>query len=230
MKARIISVTAILVLCVTALQAQVIFGVAAGPNFQNMVGKDFEGDKITNGLIVGFHAGVTASIPVAPDFWFQTGLLFSQKGSRNNEGLPALKSSGEDYNATTRISYIELPLHLLLRPQFGAGHILVGFGPYVAFGLGGKQTVDYESIPAFEQKIKFKNEITIDEYFDMNHSYYKRFDAGADIFAGYEFDMGLYLLLKTQLGLLNMMTDIKDWDYEPNLKNTGFGVSVGYNF
>ncbi len=93
MKARIFSLAAILALSVTALQAQVSFGVAAGPNFQNMVGKYPGGDKITNGLIVGFHVGVTASIPVAPDFFFQTGLLFSQKGSKNNVGTDSNKGS-----------------------------------------------------------------------------------------------------------------------------------------
>jgi len=216
-------------LSVTALQAQVTFGVVAGPNFQNMVGKDYDGDKITNGLIVGFHAGAKANIPVAPDFWFQTGLLFSQKGSKNNLGIMPNKSGSDDYYTTTRISYIDLPLHLLFRTELGSGHILVGFGPYVAFGLGGTQTVDYNGIPALEQKVKFKSEITSEDYWDMDYTYYKRFDAGADIFAGYEFDMGLFLRLNAQLGLLNMIPESEDRDM-PVLKNTGFGVSAGYIF
>lgn len=230
MKARILSVIAILMLSVTALQAQVSFGVAAGPNFQNMVGKASDGDKLTNGLLVGFHAGVTASIPIAPDFYFQTGLLFSQKGSKNNLGLIPVKASGDDYYTKTRISYVDLPLHLLFRPQFGNGNIVVGFGPYIAFGIGGTQTVDYPNNPAIEQKIKFKNEITNEERWDLEYAHYKRFDAGADIFAGYELEVGLYVLLKTQLGLLNMIPAVVDYDDQPNLRNTGFGLSVGYNF
>lgn len=230
MKTRILSVIAILVLSVAALEAQVDFGIVAGPNFQNMVGKDADGEKITNGLLVGFHAGVTAALPIATDFYFQTGLLFSQKGSRNNMGVMPTKSSGDDYHTTTRVSYLELPLHLLFRPAFGDGHILVGFGPYVAFGLGGNQTVDYEAIPALEQKIKFKNQITTEEYRDLDYTYLRRFDAGADIFFGYELDMGLWFRLNAQLGLLNMMPDIEERDNESNLKNTGFEVSVGYNF
>lgn len=229
MKTRILSVIAILVLSATALQAQVEFGVLAGPNFQNMVGKDDGGDKVTNGLLVGFHAGVSASIPIATDFYFQTGLLFSQKGSKNNMGLIPAKSAG-DYNTTTRISYIDLPLHLLFRPAIGDGHVLVGFGPYVAFGIGGKQSVDYGSLPTMEQKVKFKSEITNEERWDLENVYFKRFDAGADIFAGYEFSMGLWLKLNAQLGLLNMMPAVANNDMIANLKNTGFSVSVGYNF
>ncbi len=229
MKKRILSVVAILALSVYALQAQVDFGIVAGPNFQNMVGKDAGGDKMTNGLLVGFHAGVKANIPVAPDFYFQTGLLFSQKGSKNNEGLLPLKSS-DDYNTTSRISYLELPLHLLFRPALGSGHMLVGFGPYVAAGITGKQEVDYGSLPSMEQTIKFKGEINNEERWDVENAYYKRFDAGADIFAGYEFSMGLYFQLNAQLGLLNMIPALEDGGDQPNLKNTGFSLSLGYNF
>jgi len=230
MKTRILSVIAILVLTATALEAQVEFGILAGPNFQNMVGKDDDGDKLTNGMIIGFHAGVSASIPVAPDFYFQTGLLFSQKGSKNNMELIPTKASGDDYNTTTRISYIDLPLHLLFRPELGSGHVLVGFGPYVAFGIGGKQTVDYSGLPAMEQKVKFKSEISNEERYDLENTYFKRFDAGADIFAGYELSMGLWLRLNAQLGLLDMMPALQDGDPQANLKNTGFSLSVGYNF
>ncbi|HCM60889.1 MAG TPA: PorT family protein [Bacteroidales bacterium] len=230
MKTRILSVIAILILTAAALQAQVEFGVVAGPNFQNMVGKDAGGDKITNGLIVGFHAGVSANIPIAPDFYFQTGLLFSQKGSKNNMGLIPVKASNDDYNTTTRISYIDLPLHLLFRPALGNGHMIVGFGPYVAFGIGGKQMVDYGSLPTMEQKVKFESEITSEERWDLENTYFKRFDAGADIFFGYEMSMGLWFRLNAQLGLLNMIPDVADYDGEANLKNTGFGLSVGYNF
>jgi hypothetical protein len=230
MKIKILTVIGLAVLSVTAMKAQVSFGVEAGPNFQNMVGKDSDGDKVTNGLLVGFHVGVTAGIPVAPDFLFQTGLLFSQKGSKNNGGLIPTKAAGGDYNTTTRISYIELPLHLLYRPELGSGRVLVGFGPYVAYGIAGKQKVDYGNLPTMEQKIKFRSEIPLVDYWDIENAYYRGFDAGADIFAGYEFDMGLFVLLKTQLGLLNMITDVRDWEGESNLKNTGFGLSVGYNF
>lgn len=228
MKTKILAVIAVLVLSATALQAQVDFGIVAGPNFQNMVGKDADGDKITNGMIIGFHAGVKATIPVATDFYFQTGLLFSQKGSKNNLFLYGKKAASEDYYNNTRISYLELPLHLLYSPELGNGRLLLGFGPYVAYGITGKQTYNYGSRE--EIKIQFQNEIEMDEYTPWDEVYFRGFDAGADIFAGYEFAFGLYAQLNAQLGLLNIITDITEWDYDPNLKNTGFGVSVGYNF
>ena len=64
----------------------------------------------------------------------------------------------------------------------------------------------------------------------MENAYYKRFDAGADIFPGYELSMGLWFRLNAQLGLLDMIPNVEESDNESFLKNTGFGVSVGYNF
>ncbi|MFN2336267.1 MAG: outer membrane beta-barrel protein, partial [Bacteroidales bacterium] len=136
MKTKLFTVIAVVMLSVAALQAQVSFGVVAGPNFQNMTGKDSNGDKLENGLIVGFHAGVKANVPIATDFFFQTGLLYSCKGSKNDFFRPA-KSTSSELNTTTRIGYIELPLNLIFRPAFADGHILIGFGPYVAYGIGG---------------------------------------------------------------------------------------------
>ncbi len=231
MKTKMFAVIAAAMLSVASLQAQVSFGAVAGPNFQNMTGKDHYGDKLENGLIVGFHAGVKANLPIATDFFFQTGLLYSCKGSKNDFLSIATKSTASDLNTTTRIGYIELPLNLLFRPEFGNGHILLGFGPYVALGITGKQVLEYDNY-SYEQKIKFSNRISWDEYWDMDHAYYRPFDAGANIFAGYELEMGLFFHLNAQLGLLKINPEIEDEEVadEAAYKNTGFGISVGYNF
>jgi hypothetical protein len=230
MKTKFLTVVAVTVISIASLQAQVGFGVVAGPNFQNITGKDHYGDKLENGLIVGFHAGVKASIPVATDFFFQTGLLYSCKGSKNDFLSIVTKSTSSELNTTTRIGYIELPISLLFRPEFGNGHILLGFGPYLALGITGKQTLENENF-SYEQKIKFSNRITWDEYWDMDHAYYRPFDAGANIFAGYELEMGLFFQLNAQMGLLRINPEIEEAeDDEAAYKNTGFGISIGYNF
>lgn len=220
---------AAMALSVAALNAQVGFGIVAGPGFQNMVGKKANGDQMTNGLLTGFHAGVTTSFPVGNDLELQTGLLFSQKGSKNNMGVLPLKSSG-DYNTTTRISYLELPLHLVFKPAYGSGYFLIGFGPYLAYGITGTQKTQYAHLPAMEQKVRFRNRITQSDQWSLEYSWYRGLDAGADIFVGYGFDNGLFFRLNGQLGLLNMIPDVENDDHEPVLKNTGFGVSVGYSF
>ena len=232
MKSRVLTVIAILVLSVPALQAQVSFGLVAGPNFQNLTGKDHDGDKMDNGLIVSFHAGVQASIPIAKDFYFQPGLLYSGKGSKNNLFIIVTKAASDEFNVITHLSYLELPLNLLFRPELANGHILLGFGPYIAYGIGGNQAYEAGSL-TLDQEIKFKNSITLEEFWDIDQAYYRPFDAGVNIFAGYELEMGLFFQINAQLGLLNInpeITDIDEGDDEAAYKNTGFGLSVGYNF
>ncbi len=229
MKFKFLTVITVLIISVTTLSAQVDFGVIGGINFQNITGKDANGDKVENGLLVGFHAGVNASIPIAPDFYFQPGLLYSMKGARNNFFVLPTKATSTDYNTTTRISYIEMPLNLLFRPQFAGGHILLGFGPYVAYGISGKQTVDVTPL-LYEQKIRFKNKITSGEAWDTDYAYYRPFDAGANIFAGYELNVGLFFRLNAQLGLLRINPEVEGSDSEASFKNTGFGLSAGFNF
>ncbi len=96
--------------------------------------------------------------------------------------------------------------------------------------ITGKQSLDYENF-SYEQKIKFSNRITWDEYSDMDHAYYRPFDAGANIFAGYELEMGLFFQLNAQMGMLKMNPEIEEAeDDEAAYKNTGFGISIGYNF
>ena len=139
MKTKFLTLSAIFIFSTIALHAQIGFGLLGGVNFQNINGKDNNGNKLENGLLTGFHAGVNVNIPVAPDFYFQPGLLFSVKGAKNDFFSPGTKASG-DFETTTKLSYIEMPLNLLYRPQLGKGYILLGFGPYVAFGIGGRKT------------------------------------------------------------------------------------------
>jgi len=228
MKMKFMTLSAILILSSVAMQAQIGFGLLGGVNFQNINGKDGNGDKLENGLLTGFHAGVNVNIPVAPDFYFQPGLLFSVKGAKNEFYTPPIKASG-DYTTTTRLSYIEMPLNLLFRPQLGNGHILLGFGPYLAYGIKGMETTQITSL-SIERPVKFKN--SVEEWTDLvENAYYRPFDAGANILFGYEFGMGAFIQLNAQLGLLKINPEYA-WisDDETAFKNTGYGLSLGYRF
>jgi hypothetical protein len=201
-----------------AAKAQTSFGILGGVNFQNINGTDSDGDKLNNDLIVGFHAGLNVMIPVAPDFYFNPGLLFSVKGAENeNNGI----------TSTYKINYLELPLNLAYKAKLGNGYILFGFGPYVAYGIGGTAKYQGGNV-SYESDIKFQKTIESGDGLDM---YLKPFDAGANIFFGYELEAGLFFHLNSQLGLLNIHPeDNRINNDETVLKNTGFGTSVGFRF
>lgn len=195
------------------------FAILGGINFQNLNGKDISGDKLENGLIMGFHAGLNIQLPLAPRFYFQPGLLYSTKGANNTSGL---------FSKTTKLYYIELPLNLVYKWKLGNGNFMLGFGPYVAYGIGGKITNGGGDI-TLDTKVKFQNVVELTD--PILTTYYKGLDAGGNIFAGYESSGGLFFQLDTQFGMLNINPENK-WisDDKSIIKNTGFGLSVGYHF
>lgn len=191
MKTKLISVITILLLSVPLAIAQstdnakISFALLGGINFQNLNGKTINGDKLTNDMMLGFHAGVNVQMPIAPEFYFQPGVLFSTKGAKLTNG------------STAKLSYLELPLNLVYKALLGNGHFMLGFGPYLGYAIS------------------------------TSGGNFKAFDAGGNIFAGYELASGLFFQFNTQLGMI----DINDGDpaYK-SIKNTGFGLSLGYRF
>jgi hypothetical protein len=192
--------------------SQTSFGLRGGVNFQNLNGKDAGGDKLENKLKVGFNAGVTVDVPVAsPDYFVQTGLLFSTKGAK-------IEGFGND--AKVNLSYLEVPVTFLYKPALGEGKLLLGVGPYFGFAVGGKVE---------DEDIKFEKKITLAQA-SSGVPYFKRFDAGGNIIFGYQFTDNFSAQLNSQLGLVNINPEVESVSDDTRVRNTGFGVSVGYHF
>ena len=217
-------VTACMITANTAnAQSKTTFGVRAGVNFQNINGKDYNGNKLQNQLIPGFHIGANAEIPLATDFYVQPGLLFSTKGGKMD-----VNDNGNKYTQTTHLAYMEVPVNFLYKPQLGTGHLLAGLGPYVEVGVGGKVKYSGSGAPANHDVI-FQNTVTPSEA--NSGAYYRRVGAGANFLFGYEFSNKISAQLNAQLGLTNINPkDEPVHDTKPTAKNTGFGISVGYRF
>ncbi|MBC7425287.1 MAG: PorT family protein, partial [Bacteroidia bacterium] len=129
MKIKSIIAIAVLATASISANAQVKFGLKAGVNFQNLNGKDISGAALANHVVVRYHAGFTLDIPVAEDFYVQSGLLFKTKGAKIDQ-------------TKVNLSYIELPITFMYKPKLGEGHLILGFGPYLAYGVGGKYSND----------------------------------------------------------------------------------------
>ena len=225
MKTKLISIAMILMLSGSLAMAQgydkakTSFGVIGGINFQNLTGKDYNGDKLTNDMILGYHAGVNIQIPLAPQFYFQPGLLFSTKGAKNSIG---------SITSTTKLSYIEMPLNLVYKAMLGNGYFMLGFGPYIGYGIGGKVTTKGGDLE-LETDVEFKNVVETSD--PLLTTYYKAFDVGGNIFAGYQMANGIFGQFNTQMGLVAINPEDKRvTNDDSSVKNTGFGVSVGFRF
>lgn len=196
------------------------FGIRAGVNFQNINGKDFLDKKLDNKIKTGFHVGVNAEIPIATEFYLQPGVLFTTKGAKDKD----------DDDIKVNLSYIEVPINFLYKPELGMGKLLLGIGPYIAFGIGGKVS----NSEGKEIDVEFNKEVSATDYAAFPGyppPFYKRFDAGGNLLVGYEFSNNFSVQLNAQLGMLNINSDIKDLSSDKTkFKNTGFGLSVGYRF
>lgn len=186
------------------------FGIRAGVNFQTINGKNIEDDKLQNDLLVGYHAGVNAEIPVGTGTYIQPGVLYTLKGAK-----------WEDSDVKTKISYIDIPVNLIYKPVLGTGNMVLGFGPYVGFGIGGKIENDNDEVD-----IEFDDTRSAIEFNKL-----KRLDAGANFLVGYEFSSKLSFQLNAQLGLVDINPEIANVSSDKtNWRNTGWGVSLGYRF
>jgi hypothetical protein len=195
------------------------FGILGGINFQNLNGKNYDGNKLNNDLILGYHAGINLQIPLVPEFYFQPGLLFSTKGAQH---------SGSIAHTTTNLSYIEVPLNLVYKGLLGSGYVLLGFGPYIGYAVKGKVTTEVGSI-SNESDITFQN--TVKSGDPPLVKYYKALDAGGNIFFGFETAGGLFALLNAQLGMIGINSEYEMLTNDKSvIKNTGFGISFGFRF
>jgi len=225
MKTKLISFALIIMLTGSLAIAQdnesqkMSFAILGGVNFQNLNGKDHSGNKLTNNILTGYHGGINIQIPIAPDFYFQPGVLYSTKGARSIIG---------SLTYTYNLSYFEVPLNLVYRTRLGNGKIMIGFGPYVGYGIGGKITTVGGDV-TLETKVVFQNVVELSD--PVLTTYYKSLDAGGNIFAGYEMASGLFLQVNTQFGILKINPENKWFSNDKaSLNNTGFGLSLGFRF
>ena len=207
LKLKILSVFLTSLFFSTQLFAQSDFGIRAGVNFSNISGKE-DGQKIQgNKMITGFNIGVTYDIDLAEEFILQPALLFTTKGYK-------IKIEGEDspdIDASMKLNYLELPINFIYKPMVGDGNLLLGAGPYLGYGIGGKAKVGN-----ITEKITFGN-----------GQLFKAFDYGANLLFGYQLSSGISAQLNAQLGLGNIA---RDGDSHNSVKNTQFGISFGYKF
>jgi hypothetical protein len=203
----------------TEEKSKASFGILGGVNFQTFNGTNDNGDKLKNDMLIAYHAGVNIAIPVAPEFYFQPGVLFSVKGSKNTT---------DPITSTFKLSYIELPLNFVYKGMLGSGFVMVGFGPYVGYALNGKATYTGGSI-SYEPAVEFKNVVELTD--PALKTYFKSLDAGGNVLVGYQMAGGLFLQFNAQLGMLNIKPEDKRLlGDNPVYKNTGYGLSLGYRF
>ena len=212
----------LLACCIATVSfGQARFGLKAGANFANQkVSMNVMGANYSeNGDgIVSFHIGGVAEIPLGKHFAFRPELLLSGKGA----DMAAQEDPGsERYTAKIRPYYLELPLNIVYKHKFPSDLSLFGgAGPSLAYGLFGKADAGGAK----------------EDVFDKDAGGYKRFDVGINVLAGIELANGLTFSVNWTPGLANLI-DAEGAEIfpgisisDPKIKNSTFGVSIGYMF
>ncbi len=189
-------------------------GIHAGANMFNINGKNAAGAELKNKLNTGFSAGLDVAIPLGGGSYLQPGVDFTQKGTETEGGIK------------TTLNYIDIPVNFVYKPVLGTGNLVLGFGPYVGFGLSGKVT----NPDGTSTKVVYRDEF--DRTVPATTVQLRKSDAGANFLAGYEFANSLSLNLKAQLGLKDINPDMgnEGANNQTRFRNTGFGLSLGYRF
>lgn len=115
--------------------------------------------------VKGIQAGLSFQAGITPAFSLVSELYFIRKGGKlkNNNPLTTKESA-------LRLNTLELPV----LARFHVGRFYVNAGPSIAYNLSGKSKTDGETT-----KLSFKN----------STDGFKRFDAGVQMGAGFEFPL-----------------------------------------
>lgn len=186
----------------------ITFSIRGGVNFANMSVE--EGNySYSSDTYTGFHAGVVVDFPLLESFYIQSGLYYTVKGSKTEE-------DGE--KETLSPAFLEIPILASYRYDFSeAAQLQINFGPYLAYGVGGKAKYEYRGE---SEKIDFFGDDDDDDSLGA-----KRFDAGLQIGAGLTIAQHYYVGCGYEFSLTSMG---RDSDYK--IKNKNFFISLGYQF
>ncbi len=210
--------------------SQIQWGVKAGGNLSAMLLKEETGYTRVK-LRPGFHIGGTADILLSDKFYLQPALQFTTKGFKIDSDAQYL--SGLDYMRFTSY-HVELPVNLVFKPQVGNGKMLLGVGPYIAYGISGRWKAVGNGV-GITGKLKFVNDISSADSSGIISSrkapYTKPFDFGANVLIGYEFNKHYYFHINGQLGLIDVDPTYNGMsDETSSLRTVQGGLSIGYKF
>jgi hypothetical protein len=139
-----------------------------------------------------FSAGLIADFRLGGPVYLQTGLLYSGKGSKVENGT---QGSANYLRQTFNPFYLELPVNAVVKFPLGtdkdAPRLFVGAGPYVAMGIRGKSTTEGAIAGASfsgERDIRFSNDdpTTFNTEEGAGFGVVRRFDYGLNATAGLE--------------------------------------------
>jgi hypothetical protein len=161
-------------------------------------------DPIVYNTIVTPQVGVVLNI----DFWkvlaFRPELLYYQRGFISSTDI-----YGIDYKRVCRLSYLELPINLVLHTPLGPGRLEVFGGVAFGYGLGGRYKTEDGNYKQ-SHTVKFGK---VPDGYSGSSVYFNPFNASMNVGFGYKIK-SLVIQLACNWGLSSIEPHSKNTDQE----------------
>ncbi|KAA9340670.1 porin family protein [Adhaeribacter soli] len=220
--------------------SQVKLGLKAGANISTF-GYDFkdsEEETLSNDITknkIGYHVGLAAEFGFTDNLSLQSGLIWTNKGAKYDYSLSE-DGVEMEIKGKTSLNYLEIPLNL----TYKISNFQIQAGPYVAYGIGGKEELESKftfmgetDTDKDDADVKFKNTVEESDFDEENTTFYRALDLGLNFGIGY---MAGPVLLNANysLGMSNLTPDFDGDDDDSaddsKIKNRVIGISATYFF
>ncbi|HEX8461547.1 MAG TPA: porin family protein [Segetibacter sp.] len=164
------------------------FIVKGGLNLAN-ISITNEGKVDNANAYSSFNVGFAFDVPLSEYASFQSGLLYTGKGSKREYGKPGQIGYTK---LSTNPMYLELPVNIVGKlPLTNTIKVFLGGGAYGAMGITGKNKFERNLAAGSiysDNNIKFSNDDpTTSQEEGQSFNSYKRFDYGLNALGGLEF-------------------------------------------
>lgn len=127
-------------------KGQVSLGVRAGytiadMEFDGQDRSDYSNVASLTKPVYGLHVDLLFNVPLSYNLYLQPTLRVITKGTKFtplSHADPVLNDAYVTSGSKLKVSYLEVPVNLVYKQPAGIGRILIGAGPYGAYGLRGK--------------------------------------------------------------------------------------------
>ncbi|ACU58364.1 outer membrane beta-barrel protein [Chitinophaga pinensis] len=207
------------------VHAQVSLGLRGGYTLSATQIKNSQGYKSnsigTSSQLKNLHADLIINVPVYKNLHFQPLVRYITKGAYLRP-LPDKSGLLVESANQLKLHYLEVPMNVVFKIPVSIGKIVLGAGPYVAYGLGGSYDLD----------LLYNGTVLSTESHDVKFNYkdrgiapgveLSRFDAGANVALGFEFNNLMVLGASLSRGYTNL-----DRTSSAKITNSYFSLSLG---
>jgi len=194
------------IFCVAPQVYSQTFGIRAGLNLSNL---NFKADGESENLDMkpGFQLGPTAEFAFGEKFAFETGLLFSTKGTQSKEA-----------GITDKLTLVYLDIPLNIKAYVPAGDIKIFglVGPYIGVGISGKEKYEADG-ESESDNVVFGSGADAD---------FKRVDFGLALGAGVGVK-NVQIGLSYGIGIANL-APFEEESF--SMKNSNLSFTLGFQF